>query len=81
MFQVKTDRSEQQRERNGKRNNHCAAHVSQEKKENDNDQDDAFGQVMQDRMGGEWIKSLRSLTLFHVVVKPGSYGDDAAAGE
>ena len=53
MLQVETNRSEQQREGDGKRNDESAAHVSQEEKENNNHQDDPFGQVVQHGMGGE----------------------------
>ena len=37
---------EQQRERNGERNDDRAAHVAEEQKENDRDQDHALGQIV-----------------------------------
>src|SRR6516164_11006336 len=53
MLQVKADRCEQQRERDGERNNQRAANVPEEEKENDDDEDDSLCQVVQDRVGGE----------------------------
>ena len=44
---------EQQRKRNGQRHDQRAAHVAQEQEQNDRHQDDAFGQVVQHRVGGE----------------------------
>ena len=53
MFQVKTDRREQQGERNGERDDDGAAHVTQEEHQDDDDQNDAFGEVVQHGVGGE----------------------------
>ena len=52
MTQIKTDGGKQQRERNGERNDQRAANIPQEEKENDHHQDDALGQIVQNRVGG-----------------------------
>src|SRR5580692_7799581 len=46
--EVETNGGEQQRERNGERDDDGAAHISEEQKENDGDEYHAFGQVMFD---------------------------------
>ena len=50
--QIKTDGGKEQRERNGERNDESAANIPQEKKENDHHEDDALGQIVQNRVGG-----------------------------
>ena len=52
MTEVETDRSEQQRKRNGERNDQCSANIAEEEKEDDHHQDDALGQVVQHRVRG-----------------------------
>jgi hypothetical protein len=46
VAQVEADGGEHQREGNGERNNDGAAHIAQKQKQNDRDQDHAFGQVV-----------------------------------
>ena len=48
----KQNGGEQQRERNGCGHDQGAAHVPQEQEQHDHHQDQAFGQVVQDRVGG-----------------------------
>jgi hypothetical protein len=52
-LQLQTGRGEQQRKRNGQRDDDRAAHISQEQKQNDHDQNDAFREVVQHGMRGE----------------------------
>src|ERR1700761_1978256 len=52
MAQIKTNGGKQQRERNGERDDQSAANIPQKEKENDHHQDDAFGQIMQNGVGG-----------------------------
>ena len=52
MAQLKADRGKQQGERNGERNDDCPANIPQKQKENDHHQDDALGQIVQNRMRG-----------------------------
>ena len=53
IAQVQADRGKQQRERDGQRHDQRAAQIAQENEQDNNDQDDAFGQVVQHRMGRE----------------------------
>ena len=53
VVQVQADRGEQQRERNGQRHDQRAAGVAQEQEQDQRHQHDAFGQVVQHRVGGE----------------------------
>ena len=53
MTQVQTDGSEQKRERNCQRDNQRAANIAKENKQNQRDENDAFGQVVQHGMSGE----------------------------
>ena len=46
MAQVKADGGEKQRKGDGERDDDGAAHVAQEQKQNDRDEDHAFGQVV-----------------------------------
>ena len=53
VLQVEADGREQQREGNGERDDERAAHVAEEEKQDDRDQDHALGQVVQHGVGGE----------------------------
>ena len=53
LLQVEANRGEQERKRNRQRDDERAAHVAEKQEENDDHQDDALGQVVQDRVGGE----------------------------
>ena len=50
---LKTDGGEQKREGNGQRDDQRAADISEKDKQDDRDQDDSFGQVVQHRMRGQ----------------------------
>src|SRR5579883_1324717 len=52
MPQIEADRRKQQGKRNGQRHDQRAARVPQKQEQNDGDQNDSFGQVMQHRVGG-----------------------------
>ena len=52
MPQVQADRGKQQRKRNGQGNDDRAADVAQKNEEDDDDQDHAFREVVQHRVGG-----------------------------
>ena len=52
VAEVEADGGEQQREGNGERDDDGAAHVAEEEKENDRDQDHACGQVVLDGFDG-----------------------------
>ena len=49
-FQVETDGGKQQRKRDGRGDNEGAADVAQKQKQDDRDQDHAFGQIVQHRV-------------------------------
>ena len=49
--QVEADGREEQREGNGDRDNQRTAYIPQEEKQNHDDENDAFGQVVQHRVG------------------------------
>ena len=51
--QVEADGGEQQRERNGQRDDQRAADIAQEDEQDHRNQDDAFGQVVHHRAGGQ----------------------------
>ena len=53
MPQIQTQRREQKRERNGERYDQCPANVAKEDEQNDRDQDDSLGQVMEHGMRGQ----------------------------
>ena len=50
--QLEADGGEQQRERNGERDDERAADIAEEQEQNDGHQDDAFGQIVQHGVGG-----------------------------
>ena len=52
MAKVKADRCKQQCERYGERNNDRPTHIAQKQKQNNYDEDDSLGEVMQHGMGG-----------------------------
>ncbi len=52
MSQVQADGGEQQRKRNGQRNDNGAANVPQKQEQNDDDQGHAFGKIVQHRVRG-----------------------------
>ena len=49
--EIETDGSKQESKRNGERDDESAANVAQKQEENDDNENDAFGEVMQHRMG------------------------------
>ena len=51
-LQVQTGRGEQQRKRNGQRDDDRAANISEKQKQDNHHQDDAFGQVVQHGVSG-----------------------------
>ena len=53
MLQVEANGCKQQRKGNRKGNDDCAAHIAQKEKEDDHDQDHAFGQIVQYSVRGE----------------------------
>ena len=53
MPHVQTNRGEQQRERNGQGDDQRAADVAQQQEQHKRHQDEAFGEVVQNGMGGE----------------------------
>src|SRR5580700_11416996 len=53
MPQVQAKASEQERERNRKSDNQCAAYVAEEDKENDGDQNNSLGQVVEHGMSSQ----------------------------
>ena len=50
VTQVEADGSKQQRKRNRQRDDERAAHIAQKQEQNDHDQNDSFGQVVQHRV-------------------------------
>ncbi len=53
FVEVEADGGEQQRERNGERDDERAAEIAEEEKEDDGDEQDAFGEIVQDGVRGE----------------------------
>src|SRR5208283_3991799 len=53
MAQIKTNRGEEKRKRNRQGHNERPAYIAQEEKENDDDKNDSFSQVVQHRVSGE----------------------------
>ena len=53
VLQVKAGGGKEQGEWNCECNNDCAAHVAEEEKQNDHDQDHSLGQVVQNGVRGE----------------------------
>ena len=53
VVQIEQNRGEQQCERDGHRNDEGSSDVAKEDEQNDRHQDDAFGQVMKNGLGGE----------------------------
>src|ERR1017187_5336944 len=51
--QIQAKRSEEERERNGERDDECAAQVAEKDKENDGDQNYSLGQVVKHGMSGQ----------------------------
>ena len=52
MTEIEANGGKKQRERDGERNDQSAANIPQEEKENDHHQDDALGQIVQNRVRG-----------------------------
>ena len=52
MAKVEADGGKQQRKRNGERDDERAANIPQKEEQNDDNEDDAFGEVMQHGVGG-----------------------------
>ena len=52
-FQLEKCRGEQQRKRNGQRDDDGSAHVAEKQKQNDHDQDNSLGKVVQYRVSRE----------------------------
>ena len=53
VAQVQADGGEQQGERNGERDDQRAAHIAEKDEQDDRDQDDALGQVVQHGVRGQ----------------------------
>src|ERR1700722_5046211 len=53
FIEVEAYGSEEERERNGERDDECAAGISEEEEEDYGDEQDAFGEIFQDRVRGE----------------------------
>jgi hypothetical protein len=49
-FKSEARRGEQKRERDRQRDDECAAHIPEEQEEDDHYQNDAFGEIVQDRV-------------------------------